>query len=131
MSRGRGGALPGPDKAGWRRFLLSFSIQHGMALREGNDVALLRGGGDLLDATRALIRGARKSLRFEMYIWKPDAVGREIASLLEEASGRGVAVHGVVDHLGSLDAAALIRQVQQAVYAAHGVHLEPEVRIVR
>ena len=25
----------------------------------------------------------------------------------------------------------LIRQVQQAVYAAHGVHLEPEVRIVR
>ena len=26
---------------------------------------------------------------------------------------------------------AQVRQVQQAVYAAHGVHLEPEVRIVR
>lgn len=85
-----------------------------MALREGNEVALLRGGGDILDATRALIRGARKSLRFEMYIWKPDAVGREIASLLKEASGRGVAVHGVVDHLGSLDAGSLIDQVRQA-----------------
>lgn len=29
------------------------------------------------------------------------------------------------------DVEELIRQVQQAVYAAHGVHLEPEVRIVR
>ena len=27
--------------------------------------------------------------------------------------------------------AQMFRQVQQAVYAAHGVHLEPEVRIVR
>lgn len=31
----------------------------------------------------------------------------------------------------SADVEELIRQVQQAVYAAHGVHLEPEVRIVR
>jgi cardiolipin synthase len=49
-----------------------------------------------------------------MYIWKPDAVGREIADMLTEALARGVAVHGIVDHLGSLGAAPLIDQVQKA-----------------
>lgn len=107
-------ALPDPARAAWRRFLLRLSHQHGLPVREGNAVALLLGGADLLDATRALIREARSSLRFEMYIWKPDAVGREIADLLVEAAGRGVAVQGVVDHLGSLGASAVVDRVRAA-----------------
>jgi len=110
----RRGALPDPARAAWRRFLLRFSHQHGLPVREGNAVGLLMGGSELLDATQDLIRGARGSLRFEMYIWKPDAVGEAIADLLVEALGRGVKVHGVVDHLGSLGIAPLAARVVAA-----------------
>ena len=41
------------------------------------------------------------------------------------------ALSSTVGGATSADVEELIRQVQQAVYAAHGVHLEPEVRIVR
>lgn len=106
--------LPDPARSRWRRFLLRFSHQQGLPLREGNAVDLLLGGSDILEATRTLLRGARSSLRFEMYIWKPDLVGREIADLLVEALGRGVKVHGIVDHLGSLGARPLVDRVRAA-----------------
>jgi cardiolipin synthase len=83
-------------------------------MRGGNDVSLLHGGAGILDATRVLIQGAQRSLRFEMYIWQPDAVGREIADLLVQALGRGVRVHGIVDHLGSLGAMPVIDRVRKA-----------------
>ncbi len=110
----RRAALPDPARGAWRRFLLRFSHHHGLPVREGNAVDLLLGGSELIDATRDLIRGARSSLRFEMYIWEADGVGEGLADLLVEALGRGVAVHGVVDHLGSLGAAALVARVQAA-----------------
>jgi cardiolipin synthase len=107
-------ALPDPARTAWRRVLLRFAQQAGLPVREGNAVALLAGGTAILDATRALIRGARHALRFEMYIWSPDEAGRELADLLAEAAARGVRVHGVVDHLGSLGAGPLVERVREA-----------------
>ena len=64
-------------------------------------------------------------------------------TLIEQTGLKGLTVGGAqvsTKHAGfvinvggatSADVEELIRQVQQAVYAAHGVHLEPEVRIVR
>mgnify|MGYP000375198038 CR=1 FL=1 len=64
-------------------------------------------------------------------------------TLIEQTGLKGLTVGGAqvsTKHAGFVinrggatcaDVLALIRQVQQAVYAAHGVHLEPEVRIVR
>ena len=64
-------------------------------------------------------------------------------TLIEQTGLKGLTVGGAqvsTKHAGFVinvggatcaDVEELIRQVQQAVYAAHGVHLEPEVRIVR
>jgi len=117
-----GPAFPDPAGALWRRLQLRFAQQAGLPVREGNAVALLAGGTAILDATKALIRGARHSLRFEMYIWSPDAAGQEIADLLAAAAGRGVRVHGVVDHLGSLGAGHLIDRVRAAGGAIRHFH---------
>ena len=69
--------------------------------------------------------------------------GYYAGTLIDQTGLKGLTVGGAqvsTKHAGfvinvggatSADVEELIRQVQQAVYAAHGVHLEPEVRIVR
>ena len=83
-------------------------------MREGTAVALLPGGDAILDATLALIRGAARDLRFEMYIWADDAVGQEVAAALRGALGRGVAVRGLVDGLGSWGAEGMVAELRLA-----------------
>ncbi len=90
------------------------SHRQGLPLREGNAVSLLNSGSAILAATRTLIRGAQRSIYFEIYIWADDAVGREIAALLLEAQQRGVEVRGVVDDLGTWSSAALLHTLDQA-----------------
>ncbi len=86
----------------------------GLPLRDDNAVSLLDSGSAILAATKSLIRAARHSLYFEIYIWADDAVGREIAALLRDAKTRGVDVRGVVDALGSWGSAALLSDLDEA-----------------
>lgn len=86
----------------------------GLPLRDGNGLSLLKSGSAMLEATKALIRGARQSLYFEIYIWVDDAVGREIATLLLDAKDRGVEVRGVVDALGTWGSAGLLQSLDKA-----------------
>jgi cardiolipin synthase len=86
----------------------------GLPLRDDNALSLLDSGSAILAATKALIRGARHSLCFEIYIWADDPVGREIAALLVEAKGRGVAVRGIVDDLGTWGSDALLKSLDAA-----------------
>ena len=97
-----------------RRLLMRAAHRHGMPLREGGEAALLPGGDAILDATLALIRGASRDLRFEMYIWADDAVGRELAEALKGAVARGVAVHGLVDGVGAWSARAMVVELRAA-----------------
>jgi cardiolipin synthase len=83
-------------------------------MRDDNALCLLDSGTAILAATKALIRGARSSIYFEMYIWAEDAVGREIAALLLEAKTRGVDVRGVVDDLGTWGSADLLSNLEKA-----------------
>lgn len=106
--------LPDSFEALRRRLLTRLGHRQGLPLREGNDVALLEGGEAWLAAVEALIRGARERLVFEMYIWADDPVGRRIQALLREALGRGVAVRGVVDALGSFGSEALLDELRTA-----------------
>ncbi|MBL0211158.1 MAG: hypothetical protein IPQ13_09650 [Holophagaceae bacterium] len=106
--------LPDPIQNLWRRLMAHSGHRLGLPLREGNAMSLLDSGSAILAATKALIRGARRSICFEIYIWADDAVGREIAALLVEARNRGVEVRGIVDDLGSWGSEALFSTLDQA-----------------
>ncbi|HTL98434.1 MAG TPA: phosphatidylserine/phosphatidylglycerophosphate/cardiolipin synthase family protein [Holophagaceae bacterium] len=106
--------LPDPLQAARARFWLRGAHRHGMPLREGNAAGLLPGGDAILDACLALIRGARRDLRFEMYIWSDDAAGRELALALRAALDRGVAVRGLVDAVGSWGSGAMVAELRAA-----------------
>jgi cardiolipin synthase len=53
-----------------------------------------------LEAIRCLIREAARVVHFENYIIRDDGTGREFASLLSEAAGRGVNVRVLYDAFG-------------------------------
>ena len=72
----------------------------------------------MLDA----IRGARERVDFEFYIFELDAVGHRFVEALGDAAARGVAVHVMVDGVGSMEdlerlmPALITRGVQVRVY---------------
>jgi cardiolipin synthase A/B len=87
----------------WQR-LLHQGQRCALPHAEGNDVALLRCGGSILEATRKLIQEAHGTLHAEIYAWGDDATGRELLALFQAAQARGVVVRILVDHLGSWNA---------------------------
>lgn len=69
----------------------------------GNGFRLLgdRQGGDTLETLCTQIRTARERIHLSTYIFSPDAVGREIMSLLVQRAREGVQVRLLVDAVGS------------------------------
>lgn len=70
-------------------------------LRSGHHLQLLEGSGELFPAMVAAIDAAQAEVRLETYIFDFTGAGTEIAYALERAARRGVAVHVVVDGVGS------------------------------
>ncbi len=70
---------------------------------EGNRLTLLRSGAEYFPALEAAIRGARREIHLETYIYADDDSGRRITEALLDAAERGVAVHVLVDGFGSRD----------------------------
>ena len=91
----------------WQR-LLRFGRRNRLPLSEGNAVRPLLQGEEILEATRRLIEGAVGTLCVEMYIWEPDATGRDLLARLQAARARGVRVRCVVDHFGSWEMIGLL-----------------------
>lgn len=67
----------------------------------GNVLTLLCDGTEYFPALEAAIARARRFIHLETYIYADDATGRRIASALEAAVARGVAVYLLVDGFGS------------------------------
>jgi cardiolipin synthase A/B len=65
-------------------------------------VATYTFGQDLYDDMLAAIRGAKKQILFETYIWKGDAVGERFKAALIEAAARGVDVYVIFDGFANL-----------------------------
>ncbi|GGG61399.1 cardiolipin synthase B [Kocuria dechangensis] len=59
-------------------------------------------GEDLYQDMLAAIRGARRRILLETFIWKDDEVGRAFRDALNDAARRGVEVYVVYDQFGNL-----------------------------
>ena len=74
----------------------------GNPLTIGNQVTLLEDGAKTYAAMLQAIRGAKRSVHMESYIFESDDVGREFAEALKERKRAGVTVRLIVDGVGSI-----------------------------
>jgi cardiolipin synthase len=76
-------------------------------LRRGNQVKLLRAGGETFPAMLAAIGAAQRSICFETYIYEHDRTGQRFADALIERARAGVKVRFIYDAVGGfgMDAA--------------------------
>lgn len=100
--------------AEWQRRLRGFSGRAGAPLREGNRVAFHAGGGETLEAQRALIAAAARSVDVEMYIWNDDDTGNGFVDALVGAAARGVRVRAIVDAVGTFGRAPHLARLRAA-----------------
>ena len=82
-------------------FLQTMHALTGAPLSTGNRVEILKNGVQIFPAMLAAIRGARKTLNLEFYIYWDGEVGRLFAEALAERSRAGVAVKVILDAVGS------------------------------
>lgn len=73
----------------------------GPPLVGGNTVQTLLNGDEIFPSMLSAIRGAKRSITFETYIYWSGRVGAEFAEALAERSRTGVKVHVLLDWLGS------------------------------
>ena len=81
---------------------IAFSRAAGAPLIEGNAVRLLVDAEANYAAWREAIRGARRAIYFENYIFRTDATGRSFRDLLTERAAQGVKVRLLLDWFGSM-----------------------------
>jgi cardiolipin synthase len=73
------------------------------SLTPGNQVTLLKSGGDYFPAIEAAFDRARHEIYLESYIYGNDVTGQRIADALKRAVLRGVNVYLLIDGFGSKD----------------------------
>ncbi len=70
-------------------------------LLRGGEVRLLENGDEIFPAMLGAIRGARRTIDFQTYVWWEGAVARDFAMELAAAARRGVVVRVLVDAFGA------------------------------
>ncbi|HEY6065956.1 MAG TPA: phospholipase D-like domain-containing protein [Thermoanaerobaculia bacterium] len=83
------------------QFLRSMGSLLGPAILKGNRVTTLLNGDQIFPAMLEAIRGAKKTITFETYIYWSGTVGQEFADALSERARAGVKVHVLLDWVGS------------------------------
>jgi cardiolipin synthase len=86
----------------------------GAPASEGNAVRLLLDGRENFPAWLEAIRGAQRTVFFEMYIFAPDVLGQEFAEALADRARAGVRVCVVYDWLGSRGMRRLAAMMREA-----------------
>ena len=79
----------------------SLSVLLGPPILEGNRFEALYNGDRIFPPMLAAIRGAQRSITFETYIYWSGDIGRAFADALAERARAGVAVHVLLDWVGS------------------------------
>ena len=83
------------------QFARAMGVLLGPPILEGNRLEVLLNGDQIFPSMLSAIRGARKTITFESYIYWSGTIGREFAEALSERSRAGVKVHVLLDWLGS------------------------------
>ena len=73
----------------------------GPALLDGNRITTLKNGDQIFPAMLEAIRGARRTINFETFIYWSGEIGREVAAALSERARAGVAVRVLLDWVGA------------------------------
>jgi len=84
------------------QFYRSMGMMLGPGIVGGNRVRALNNGDEIFPAMLEAIRGARKTVLFETFIYWSGAIGEEFAEALSERARAGVKVHVLLDWVGSL-----------------------------
>lgn len=78
------------------------SVLLGPSIFPGNHVTALQNGDQIFPAMLEAIRGARKTITFETYIYWSGKIGDEFTEALSERARAGVTVNVIVDWAGSI-----------------------------
>jgi cardiolipin synthase A/B len=73
----------------------------GPAIVSGNEVLSLQNGDEIFPAMLTAIGAARRTITFETYIYWSGTIGKQFADALVERARAGIAVHVMLDWLGS------------------------------
>jgi cardiolipin synthase A/B len=101
-------------------FLQTMHALTGAPLSADSRVEVLRNGVQIFPSMLAAIRGARKTINLEFYIYWDGQVGRQFAEALAERARAGVAVKVILDAVGS----APMSQSLIDFMARNGIDLE-------
>ncbi|MEX0880171.1 MAG: phospholipase D-like domain-containing protein, partial [Thermoanaerobaculia bacterium] len=93
--------IPHLYSVGDAQFVRSMGNLLGPPLVDGNNVVELLNGDEIFPAMLEAIRGARRTITFETYIYWSGTIGKEFADALSERSAAGVKVHVLLDWVGS------------------------------
>jgi len=83
------------------RFLHVAGVLLGPPVIGGNRYRVLKNGDEIFPAMLDAIRGAKRSITFETYIYWSGEIGRRFADALSERARAGVPVHVLLDWVGS------------------------------
>ena len=83
------------------QFVRAMGSLLGPPIAEGNRVRALCNGDEIFPSMLEAIRGARRTICFETFIYWSGSIGREFADALSERARAGVRCHVVLDWVGS------------------------------
>lgn len=83
------------------QFVRSMNHLLGPGILAGNRITALQNGDEIFPAMLAAIRGARKTITFETYIYWSGEIGKRFSEALCERSRAGVKVHVLLDWVGT------------------------------
>ncbi|MCM1368844.1 MAG: cardiolipin synthase [Candidatus Amulumruptor caecigallinarius] len=69
-----------------------------------NEIEIFTRGQDKFESLKRDLRGARKSIYLQYYIFQDDKLGHEISGILKEKAREGLDVRVIYDHVGSFSA---------------------------
>ena len=102
------------------QFRREMGVMLGPGIFPGNGVVDLENGDEIFPAMLEAIRGARKTITFETYIYWSGDIGQQFADALSERARNGVKVKVMIDWAGSIKMDdALLEQIKAAGAEVH------------